>query len=101
LFAASPTETVMPTSRSMSSCRRASVAAGVAWCRRVVPERSSQASSSDSVWIRGVTALSFSMIRPLSWRYLAKFGLITTASGQSLRAVNIGMAERTPDIRAM
>jgi hypothetical protein len=28
-------------------------------------------------------------------------GLITTASGQSLRAVNIGIAERTPRMRAI
>ena len=41
------------------------------------------------------------MIRRLSARYLAKSGGRTTASGHSLRALNIGIAERTPDIRAM
>ena len=33
--------------------------------------------------------------------YFAMFGLITTASGQSASALNIGIAERTPKVRAM
>ncbi len=41
------------------------------------------------------------MIRRLSARYLAKSGLMTVACGQSRSAWNIGMAERTPEIRAM
>jgi hypothetical protein len=35
------------------------------------------------------------MVR-LAALYLAKSGLMTTASGQALSALNIGMAERTP-----
>jgi len=66
-----------------------------------VPERSSQASSSDSRCTSGVTSRSLAMIRALSVRYLAKSGLTMVASGQSLRALNIGIAERTPDMRAM
>ena len=34
-------------------------------------------------------------------RYFAMFGGITTASGQSFSALNIGIAERTPESRAM
>ncbi len=41
------------------------------------------------------------MIRLLSVRYLAKLGGTITAWGHSLRALNIGIAERTPDRRAM
>ena len=41
------------------------------------------------------------MIRRLSVRYLVKSGLITTAWGQAFSALNIGMAERTPEMRAM
>ena len=33
--------------------------------------------------------------------YFAMLGLMMTACGQSLRAWNIGMAERTPEMRAM
>ncbi len=33
-------------------------------------------------------------------RYLSMFGLMTTASGQALSALNIGMAERMPYVRA-
>ena len=40
-------------------------------------------------------------MRLLSALYLAKSGLITTASGQAAIALNIGMAERTPFMRAM
>ncbi len=41
------------------------------------------------------------MILRLSVRYLVKSGRITKACGQSFSAWNIGMAERTPEIRAM
>ena len=40
-------------------------------------------------------------MRALSCLYLAKFGLMTTASGHSFNALNIGMAERAPLMRAM
>jgi hypothetical protein len=83
LLAARPTETVMPTSRSISACSRASTRAGGPPCSRSEPDRSSQASSSDSGWTRGVSASSLAMIRALSARYLAKSGLMTTASGHS------------------
>ena len=41
------------------------------------------------------------MMMRLAALYLAKSGRTITASGQSLRALNIGMAERTPYVRAM
>jgi hypothetical protein len=98
---ARPIETVMPTSASISRWTRASITAGGAPCRRSVPERSIQASSSDSGCTRGVRASSLAMIRPLSCLYLAKLGLMTTASGHSFSALYIGMAERGPLMRAM
>ena len=40
-------------------------------------------------------------MRSDSGTYFEKSGLRTTASGQALSALNIGMAEWTPDWRAM
>ncbi len=91
----------MPTSRSICACTRARVSAAGPPFSRSAPLRSSQASSSDSGWTRGVRACSVCMIRPLSVRYLVKSGLMITACGQSRRAWNIGIAERTPEMRAM
>ena len=101
LFAASPIETVTPVSASMRACNFARVTAGGAPCRRSVPDMSIQASSSDRFWISGVNSPAMPRMRLLSARYLAKSGEITTASGQSASALNIGIAERTPLIRAM
>ncbi len=101
LLGARPIDTVMPTSRSISPWTRARTKAAGPPCRRSQPLRSSQASSSDRGCTSGVRALSLSMIRRLSVRYLVKSGLITVASGHSFSALNIGMAERTPEMRAM
>ena len=100
-FGARPTETVTPTSRSTLAAKRASTIAGGAPCSAWVPARSSAASSIDSGCTNGVRLA----IRSRIWRdtavYLAKSGRITTASGQAFSALNIGMALRTPEIRAM
>jgi hypothetical protein len=64
LLGARPIETVRPISASISACSRASIWAGVAPCRRSVPDRSIQASSSDSGWISGVSLSSLPMDAP-------------------------------------
>ena len=91
----------MPISSSISACRRVKTSAGEPPCRRSDPARSTQASSSDSGCTSGVSASSLAMMRALSARYLENSGGMITASGQSRRAWNIGMAERTPDSRAI
>ena len=62
---------------------------------------SRKASSIESGSTKGVN----SCISRRTWRptatYFAMSGLITTASGQAFSALNIGIAERTPDMRAM
>ena len=87
---------VSPVSSSIRFCIRAKTSAGKPWLIRSVPERSSQASSSERGCTRGVRVCSRPMIRLLSKVYLLKSGLITTACGQALRALNMGIAERTP-----
>ncbi len=101
LLADSPMDTVRPVSVSIRACSLASVTAGGALCSRSVPARSIQASSKDRFWISGVSSPAMPRMRLLSARYLVKSGLMTTASGQSFSALNIGIAERTPLMRAM
>jgi hypothetical protein len=100
-LAANPTETVTPTSRSTAWAKRASTAAGGALCKASVPRKSSTASSMESGCTSGVSVSIMPRIRAPSWAYLAISGLITTASGQAARALNIGMALRTPESRAI
>ncbi len=97
----SPTEAVTPISASMRFCRRAIWAAGERPVRRRVPLRSRKASSSESGSTSGVSASIIARIARETSKYRAMRGLMTTASGQSLSALNIGMAERTPSMRAM
>ena len=99
-FAASPIETVTPTSRSTASAKRASTTAGGAPCNASVPARSSTASSMDSGCTSGVSASIRARMRRPSISYFAISGLITTASGQAASALNIGIALRTPLVRA-
>ena len=93
---ARPMETVMPSSASTRRAKRSSTTAGGAPCNASVPERSSTASSMESGCTSGVRA----SIIARTWRetaaYFAISGRITTACGHSLRALNIGMAARTP-----
>ncbi len=91
-----PIETVSDSSRSISAASRASVTAGAPWCSFSVPVRSRKASSIDSGSTSGVSARMRRRISSPASRYLAMFGLMTTASGQAASALNIGMAERTP-----
>jgi len=100
-FAARPMETVTPTSRSTSRAKAASTTAGGARCSACVPARSSTASSMLIGSISGVRRSIIARIcRPAS-AYFSKRGRTTTASGQAASALNIGMAERTPRVRAM
>ena len=97
----SPTETVMPMSRSTSRANRASTLAGIMPCTRWVPERSRNASSIDSGSTSGVSAcMAWRTSRPTR-TYFAMSGRITMAAGQSASALNIGIAERTPKVREM
>ena len=100
-FGARPTDTVTPTSRSTSSAKRASTAAGGARCSAAVPERSSTASSIESGCTSGVRRSINARMRRAAATYFAMSGRTTTASGQSRSALNIGMALRTPEVRAM
>ena len=92
---------VIPTSRSTRLARRPSITAGGAPCSASVPDMSSTASSIDIDCTSGVSCC-------IRWRsareaavYFAKSGRITTASGQALSACHIGIALRTPRMRAM
>ena len=98
---ARPIETVTPTCVSTARAKRASTAAGGARCSASVPVRSSTASSIDSGCTSGVSASISSRIRRAAATYFAISGLMTTASGQSRSALNIGIALRTPVVRAM
>ncbi len=97
----SPTETVMPMSRSTSRANRASTFAGIMPWTRWVPARSRNASSIDSGSTSGVSAcMAWRTSRPTR-TYLAMSGRITAADGHSASALNIGIAERTPKVREM
>jgi hypothetical protein len=92
---------VIPTSRSTARANRASTTAGGAPCNACVPDRSSAASSIDSGCTSGVSLPISARIRRATALYFAKSGRITTASGQAARALNIGIALRTPCSRAI
>ena len=68
---------------------------------RTPSSKSRYASSRETGSITGVAAIKIARISRLTVLYLAMFGAMTTASGQSSRALNIGMAERGPYRRAM
>ena len=96
LLSLSPIDTVIA---SVSSTRRASVArswAGHAPWSAWVPPRSRKASSIDNGSTTGVSrSISARTARPTSL-YFAMSGRITTASGQTDSALNIGIAECSP-----
>jgi len=97
----SPTETVMPMPRSTSRANRASTFAGIMPWTRWVPARSRNASSIESGSTSGVSAcMAWRTSRP-TLTYFAMSGRITVADGHSASALNIGIAERTPNVRAM
>ncbi len=96
-----PIDTVMPISFSMRLWSLASARAGGPWCSRSVPAMSMKASSIDSGSTRGVSDCMSSRTSRPTRLYFSKSGRTTTASGQASSALNMGMAERTPLIRAM
>ena len=74
--------------------------AGLMLSRSATPDRSRKASSMDSGSTSGVKAcISSRACRPTAL-YFAMSGRSTTASGHASIACQIGMAERTPAIRA-
>jgi hypothetical protein len=99
LLCDSPTEPVMPSSVSIRRAGgRASRRAGAV--QAPVPVRSRNASSSDSGSMRG-QVLHHRADLPRDLGVAVHARRTTTASGQSFSAWNIGMAERTPLMRAM
>ena len=100
LLAASPIDTVMPSSRSTCSEKRASDLAGGMPCSRSVPERSMKASSIDTGSTSGVSSRMRARTPLPTSAYLSMRGRTIVACGQSRLASNIGIAERTPKVRA-
>ena len=90
----------MERSASTRRASAASVAAGLARCRDSVPERSMNASSIESGSTNGVRLSIIARTSLPTAAYFFMSGLTTAASGQAARALNIGMAERTPQARA-
>ena len=76
-------------------------AAGGAWCSRSVPARSRKASSIEIGSTSGVSSSIRARTSRPTVPYFSMSGGMTTASGQAFSALNIGMAERTPWMRAM
>ncbi len=85
----------------MRACNRASESAGGARCTFSVPARSMNASSIETGSTSGVSSSIIRRTSRLAATYFWKSGRTTTASGQSFSAWNIGIAERTPEMRAM
>ena len=100
LFADSPIDTVMPISASTRLAKRASERAGVMPCRRCVPVRSMNASSIESGSTCGVSSNIKARTSRPTRTYFCMFGEMTVACGQSARALNIGIAEWMPKVRA-
>ena len=96
-----PTETVTPTSISIRRARRASVGIAPPPLAPSQPARSRKASSIDKGSTKGVSARILSRMSCPTAAYLRMSGAKTAASGQSFNACAIGMAERTPQVRAM
>ena len=91
-----PIDTVILSSRSTRSAKPASALAGDMPCSRSVPDRSMNASSIETGSTSGVRSrMRARTSRPAS-AYFSMFGRTMVACGQSLRASNIGMAERMP-----
>ena len=96
-----PIEPVIPSSACIRRVRRASITAGGTPCSFSVPVRSMNASSRESGSMAGVISSIIARIRREVSTYTSIRPRTTTASGQSFSAWNIGIAERTPLMRAM
>jgi hypothetical protein len=99
LVDATPTEQVTPCSSATRSRICAAICAGEP-SRRIEPETSRNASSSDSGSTSGVTSLNRPSPRATPPQYRSKSGSSTTACGQARRARAIGIAACTPKVRA-
>jgi hypothetical protein len=96
LLSLNPIETVMPWAVSTRLASPARSWAGQAACSVSVPPRWRNASSIDKGSTNGVSRrISARTSRPTAL-YFAMSGRMTTASGQAPKALNIGIAERTP-----
>ena len=85
----------------LGAAKPASDLAGDMPCRRAVPDKSMNASSIDTGSTSGVEVEhQRAHLRGRRAAYFAMSGRTTLACGQSRRASNIGMAERTPKVRA-
>ncbi len=100
LLADRPTDTVMPISLSTVLEKRASDLAGLMPCTRAVPARSMKASSIESGSTSGVRSNISARTCFDTAAYFAMSGGMTVACGHSRRASNMGIAERTPKVRA-
>jgi hypothetical protein len=96
LFAERPIETVMPIDVSTRRANLARLCAGDRPCSRSVPDRSRNASSIESGSTSGVSSsISIRTSRPMR-TYFSISGGMTIAEGQSVSALNIGIADFTP-----
>ena len=91
---------VMEGSPSTLRASVASVAAALLRCRDWVSERSMNASSIESGSTNGLRSCIIARSSLPTAAYVFMPGVTTTASGQAFSALNIGMAERTPHVRA-
>ena len=97
----SPIDTVTPSSRSTRRANPASSSAALAPADSAAAARSRYASSIDTGCTRSQSSSIAARTSAPAARYFAMSGASTTASGQAASALNIGMAEPTPDSRAM
>ena len=91
----------MPSARSTLAEKRASALAALMPCSRCVPVRSMKASSIEIGSTSGVSSSISARTCRLTPAYLSMLGRTMVACGHSRRASNIGIAERTPKVRAM
>lgn len=96
---ATPTEQVMPCSSAIVSRMRDPIRAGLP-SRRIAPETSRNASSSESGSTVGVIEAKVAMTASEIREYRSWSGEMTLAWGQRRRARDIGMADVTPNRRA-
>ena len=96
---ATPTLQVSPSSRETRSRICSAITAGRPWAR-TAPDTSRNASSSESGSTSGVTSRRIAITALDAAVYAARSGRTTTAPGHSRNARVIGIALRTPYLRA-
>jgi len=100
LLQESPIDTVIPISRSTRAAKPASALAPDIPCSRSVPNKSMNASSIETGSTSGVRSRMRERTSCPARAYFSMSGRTTVACGHNRRASNIGMAERTPKVRA-